>query len=292
MKLTSILPVSLLLAAAVAVATPSQASAQALPTPRDFVSGLDLECYKTPGPALNLNLNLSHLNPVLINLGLPAHPVVVRELEETCVPVRKNNGGPSATALPFVRMVDLACYRVDAAPLPAPVNLNLTHLNPVLAGLPQHDVYLTKPAQLCVPVAKNNNLPPAAVAALVRYLDLECYDTQLAAHPNFSVMLHQLNPLLGGIPGHKMDLVPNPRKMCVPVRKNNQAIPAASLNILRWVDLEKFSAAANVVIAPVNLMLRHMNPLLANQPQVPVVLQEANSLMVPVAKNGVLPPLD
>jgi hypothetical protein len=78
----------------------------------------------------------------------------------------------------------------------------------------------------------------------------------------------------------------------VPVRKNQQNIPAASLNILRWVDLEKFPAAPNVVIAPVNLMLRHLNPLFVNLPQVPVTLQDANSLLVPVAKNNQLPPLD
>lgn len=275
-----------------AVIPTNTASAQALPSANDLVSGLDLECYKTPGPALNLNLNLTHLNPVLINLGLPAHQVVLRELQQTCVPVRKNNGAPSAAALPFVRFIDFACYRLDAAPLPNPVVLNLTHLNPVLAGLPQHNVALTRPAQLCVPVAKNNNLPPAAIAALVRFIDLECYDTEPAQHPNFAVLLSQLNPLLVNVPPHAMALTANPRQLCVPVRKNNQAIPAAALNLIRWIDLEKFAATQNVFIAPVNLMLRHINPLLVNQPQVPVVLQEANSLLVPVAKNGAIPPLD
>lgn len=276
---------------AAAGATP--ASAQALPTPRDFVSGLDLECYKTPGPALNQNVTLTHLNQVLLNLGMPQHQVVVRELAQTCVPVRKNNGGPSASALPFISRLDFACYRVDAAPLANPQPLNLTHLNPLLAGLPVHGVRLTSPAQLCVPVAKNNNLPPAPVADLLRYLDLECWDTEPPMHPNFSLLLTQLNPLLVNvIAPHQMALGPTPRQLCVPVRKNAQFIPQASLDIIRWVDLEKFSAAPNVFIAPVNLMLRHLNPLFANLPQVPVVLQEANGLMVPVAKNGALPPND
>jgi hypothetical protein len=290
--LTTTLPIALLGSIAVLAAAPSEAQAQALPGPRDLVSGSDFECYKTPGPALNIAVNLSHLNPVLINLGLPAHQVVIRELQQTCVPVRKNAGGPSAAALPFVRMIDFACYRVDAAPLANPVPLNLTHLNPILAGLPQHNVNLTRPAQLCLPVAKNNNVPAAAVLALVRYMDIECYDTQVAQHPNFMVLLTQLNPLLANIAAHQMALAPNPRQVCVPVRKNNQAIPAAILNLLRWFDVEKFAAAPNVMIAPVNLMLRHLNPLYVNLPQVPVVLQEANALMVPVAKNGAIPPLD
>jgi hypothetical protein len=275
-----------------AAAVPTNAAAQALPSPFAMASSLDLECYKTPGPALNLAVNLTHLNPVLVNLGLPAHQVILRELQQTCVPVRKNASGPDAAALPFVRFVDFACYRVDAQPLAAPVPLTLTHLNPVLAGFPPHDVRLTKPAQLCLPVAKNNNVPPAAILALVSFLDLECWDTDAKVHPNFTLLLTQLNPLLTNIVPHNMTLVTNPRQLCVPVRKNNQAIPAASLNIIRWLDLEKFTASPSVFIAPFNLMLRHLNPLYANLPQVPVVLQEANALMVPVAKNGAIPPMN
>jgi hypothetical protein len=285
-RLFGLLPV-LLAAAAVA---PTIAAAQALPGPNAMASSLDYECYKTPGPALNLAVNLTHLNPVLVNLGLPAHQVILRELQQTCVPVRKNASGPNAAALPFVRMSDLACYRVDAQPLANPVLLNLTHLNPVLAGFPPHDVRLTKPAQLCLPVAKNNNVPPAAILALDRYLDLECWDTQAAVHPTFTLLLTQLNPLLANILPHNMTLVTAPRQLCVPVRKNNQVIPDATLNVLRWIDQEKFTASPTVLIAPVNLMLRHLNPLYVNLPQVPVVLQEADSLMVPVAKNGAIPP--
>jgi hypothetical protein len=45
-------------------------------------------------------------------------------------------------------------------------------------------------------------------------------------------------------------------------------------------------------IAPVAVQLRHINPLFVNLAPVPVVLQTANSLMVPVAKNGVFPPIE
>ena len=45
-------------------------------------------------------------------------------------------------------------------------------------------------------------------------------------------------------------------------------------------------------VAPVNVQLQHLNPMFANLPWVPVVLQWAVALMVPVAKNGDIPPND
>lgn len=273
----------------VMVSAPRGASAQPLPGPNQFVSGLDLECYDTPGPALNIGLTLRHLNPVLINLGLQPHQVVIRELQQTCVPVQKNGVPPQAAALPFIQHVDFACYRIDAAPLPAPVTLNLRHLNPVLANFPGHPTTLTGPVQLCVPVAKNSINPPLAVLQLVRFIDLECYRA-FGDHPTFTLDLKQLNPQLTAIPPHKMTLVQTPRQVCVPVQKNNQVVPTAILNIVKWVDLEKFAASPSVIIHPVNVLLRHLNPLFTTLAPVPVTLERGSALMVPVAKNGVAPP--
>jgi hypothetical protein len=270
--------------------TPDPAPLPVLPAPNPFVSGLDLECFNTPGPALNLGITLTHLNPVLLGLGLPAHNVVIRELRQTCVPVQKNGVPPSPAALPFIRHVDFACYRVDAAPLPAPVPLTLTHLNPVLGGLPPHNVRLLQPAQLCVPVGKNGVVPPPAILQLVRFIDLECYRVEPGPHPSFGVALQQLNPQLGGIPAHGMSLVPTPRQLCVPVRKNQQPIPPAILNLVRWIDLEKFTASPVINLPPVKVVLHHLNPLFATLPAIPVVLEQAAALMVPVAKNGQFPP--
>jgi hypothetical protein len=275
-----------------AAAAPRAAHAQALPTPFQLESSLDLECYRTPGPSLDRQLTLTHLNPVLIQLGLPQHQVIMRELAQTCVPVRKNNSGPVPAAFPFVRQMDLACYRVDAAPLANPVPLNLTHLNPVLANLPQHNVALVRPVQLCVPIAKNGVLPPPQVLALAQYFDVECYQVDPAPHPQFALGLTQLNPQLLAIPPHPMTLVSSPRQLCVPVRKNNQGIPPGILSRIQWLDLEKFAANPNVIIAPVDVELSHLNPLLADEPPVHVKLEEANALMVPVAKNGAIPPND
>ncbi|HWO24088.1 MAG TPA: hypothetical protein VNO30_35340 [Kofleriaceae bacterium] len=260
------------------------------PLPAPFVSGLDLECYRTPGPALNAGVVLTHLNPVLVGLGLPAHTVILRELQQTCVPVMKNGVAPPADMLPFIRHVDLACYRVDAAPLPDPVTINLRHLNPVFANLPEHAVTMVSPAQLCVPVMKNGVVPPPDVLDLVRYIDLECYRVDPTPHPVFGALLRQLNPQLTAIPDHPMTLGSANRQLCVPVRKNNQVIPPASLDVIRWLDLEKFRVTQAVSIPTTEVVLGHLNPMFATLPPVSVKLELANSLLVPVAKNGQAPP--
>jgi hypothetical protein len=204
--------------------------------------------------------------------------------------VMKNNVPPDPAALPFIRHVDLACYKIDAQPLATPVTLTLGHLNPVFSTLAAHTVTLRQPVQLCLPVGKNGVVPPPEVLDLVRYIDLECYSTAPGAHPNFQAKLTQLNPQLVNIPAHDLTLVPTPRQMCVPVRKNNQAIPTTSFDIVRWVDLEKFTASPVVSLPGINVVLRHLNPLFVTLPPVTVVLRDAEALMVPVSKNGVTPP--
>ena len=261
-----------------------------MPTANSFVSNLDLECFATPGPALNRVLTLRHLNPVLQSLGLPAHRVIVRELAQTCVPVRKNNAVLPPLAQLFIRHVDLACYRVEAEPVANPPILLLRHLNPMLSHLPRHAVRLLRPQQLCLPVGKNNVQPPPAVLNLVRHIDLECYAAQASFHPNFGVTVRQLNPQLTNVFAHGLQATSSPRQMCVPVRKNQQTIPGPVLNIVRWIDLEKFPVSPAVNILPRRLILNHQNPLLVNTPPVPVVLLQARALMVPVSKNGATPP--
>jgi len=216
--------------------------------------------------------------------------VVLRELVQTCVPVAKNGVSPVPAALPFIQHVDLACYRVEASPLSAAPVLTLKHLNPVLANLPSHTDQLLIPEQLCVPVGKNGVAPPPEVLRVVQFIDLECYRTEASGHPTFAVNLKQLNPQLGNIPAHQLTLVTSLRQLCVPVAKNNQQIPTDILNIVQWVDLEKFVAAQPITLPPVNVVLNHLNPLFVTLPRIPVVLNQAVALMVPVSKNGQVPP--
>jgi hypothetical protein len=290
-----VLGAGLAAASSIVAAAPEQDSAAAVlpfPGPNQFVTGLDLECFTTPGPQLNIPITLSHLNPVLIALGLPAHQVFVRELQQTCVAVDKNGVPPQAAAFPFIRQVALACYRIEAPPPPVRPTLRLRHLNPVLAGLPVHDDVLFRPEQLCVPVGLNGAPLLPEVRQLIQFIDLECYSTELiGTHPSFSLTSRQLNPELVGMAPHVLPLVASPRQMCVPVAKNNQTPPPNILAIARWVDLEKFTASPATPIPPFNVVLHHLNPQLVTRPPVPVSLRRADALMVPVSKNGNIPPL-
>src|SRR5262245_8133565 len=204
----------------VAVAAPEQdpeAAVLPFPGPNQFVTGLDLECYATPGPPLNVSLTLRHLNPVLIGLGMPPHQVFVRELQQTCVAVQKNASPPQPAAFPFIRQVALACYRVDSSATPVGPTLRLRHLNPVLAALPVHDDVLIRPEQLCVPVNVNGAPLLPEVRQLAQFIDVECYSTDpIGTHPTFNLLLRQLNPELVGMAPHPLQLVSFPRRMCVP----------------------------------------------------------------------------
>jgi hypothetical protein len=281
------------LTASTAVASPESTIESAilpLPGPNQFVSGLDLDCFTTPGPRLDMPINLRHLNPVLIGLRLPPHQVIVRELQQTCVPVEKNGRPPHPAAAPFIRQVAFGCYRVEASPQPAA--LRLQHMNPVLAGLPGHDVVLIRPEQLCVPMSLNGAPIPPEVLRLVQFIDIECYSTDpIGVHPSFILSLRQLHPELVGMAPHPLSLVSHPRQMCVPVVKNNQPIPFDVLAIAQWVDLEKFTASPNGSIPPFFVTLHHLNPLLVARPPFRVTLQQVAGLLVPVAKNGAAPPL-
>ncbi|TDV43563.1 hypothetical protein [Actinophytocola oryzae] len=272
---------------AVAAATTSSAKAPALPSPKDFVSNLDLECFRTSAytpPPLHSPLTLSHLNPVLA--GLPRWTVeTLGPRTQLCSPVAKNDVLPPKEVLEFVRYVDLSCYRISGPAVGFP--LTLSHLNPQLAHLPRRQVTVVSPEQLCVPVIKNDSVPPDEVLRLVRYVDLVCYRETPQASLGLSLLLTQLNPVLADIPPTKVDVTPN-RQLCVPVRKNNQDIPDDVLKIVQWVDLEKFDVVAPAM-HQIDLKLRHINPLLADLPAEPATLVSRHQLALPVAKNGNTP---
>lgn len=259
---------------------------QALPAPFAFVSNLDLECFRTPTytpPAIAIVAQ--HLNPVLA--GLPTETHVLGPREQLCVPVAKNNKIPPAGVLEFVRFVDLSCYRIQGQTVNFP--LTLRHLNPVLSTIPVKNTAIGVPEHLCVPVIKNGVVPPAEVLSLVRFIDLKCYRVGNINPLNVGLQLTQLNPVLGGIPPVQVGVL-NARQLCVPIRKNNQAIPAAVLNIVRWVDLERYDTTPHTLAAPMTLNLQHINPLLVNLPTETVTIQQATQLMLPVAKNNTFPP--
>jgi hypothetical protein len=193
------------------------------PTSHPFIRFVDLKCYGINGPSLNLPLMLTHLNPVIPGLLGPTVNVIVREPQQLCVPVRKNNSVPPAAVLQLIRWLDLKCYRVEAPASTVTPSITLTHLNPLITQPPETVQFLAPvtPTQLCVPVKKNNVSPPAAVLPIIRYSDVLCYRINgLPLNQNFT--LTHLNPVLVGmgLPPEVNVPVTTSTKLCVPVAKN------------------------------------------------------------------------
>lgn len=282
--------VAAVLLAATAVALPlvaTPAAAVPLPTPKDFVSNLDLECFRTSAytPPQTL-IRTRHLNPVLA--GLPVETVTLGTREQLCVPVAKNGVIPASPALDFLRYVDLACYKIGGAAINR--TLTLSHLNPQLASLPRRTVTLSVPQQLCVPVVKRGAEPPTDVRRLVSYIDLKCYLESPQASLDVALGLSHLNPLFATSLARHEGRVTLNRQLCVPVRKNDEVIPTDVANIVRWVDLEKFDLVTPALTTPRSLTIGHLNPSLAGLPLEQVTIQAATQIMLPMAKNGALPP--
>ncbi|MEO3814406.1 hypothetical protein ABGB17_35875 [Sphaerisporangium sp. B11E5] len=262
------------------------ATALALPTPKDLTAYLDLECFRTnPYQPPTTTLTIRHINPVLT--GLPIETVTLGQREQLCVPVAKNTQVPPSTVIDFIRYIDLACYKITGTTVTT--GLVLSHLNPLFQSLPRTQISMNTPQQLCVPVIKNNVVPPAEVLSLVRHIDLKCYAITPNAPLNQQLSLRQLNPVLvNQIPTHGAQVL-YARQLCVPVQKAGDNIPSQIFGIVRWIDLEKFDIVTPT-LPTVTLNLRHINPVLAGLPSETAILQGATQLALPVAKNGNFPP--
>jgi len=216
----------------------------------------ELACFDTPGAPLGLELRLTQLDPALVQLGVTDHSAVVRELVQTCVAVDP----PAAGAV--VPPVDLACYRIDAAPLPEPAVLDVARADLMLGLLPGHAATLVRPAELCLPVVRDGVALRPDVRRLIQAIALECY----AVAPD-----------------------PHAAQLCVPVAKNSERIPRDVLGVVRRIGVEKLATSRSAA-APASpgarVMLRHLNPLLATLPAMSVVLEQASLRMVPVARRA------
>ncbi|MBX2811571.1 MAG: hypothetical protein KTR25_07170 [Myxococcales bacterium] len=259
-----------------------------LPNAHDFIENLDLECYEDvsgekPSPSI---LDLRHINPVMDGL---TQRVELGALQRVCLPVQKNNHRPPSNVLPYVRWVDLACYRARALD-PEPLNnrIHVKHLNPVLSGLPENTVKITHLAEVCTPVRKNNQ-PPVFHRALrlVRHIDIACYELEQPTDDVlFPLVLEHLNPVVRAMnhPNRHTQLR-RARQLCLPVQKNTQEIPDDVLDIVRWVDFLRY-AIEPVEDSLIPLRLKHMNPLWNHLPRFSVELnaKDARHLMVPISK--------
>lgn len=287
--------------AGIGVIFSSGALAQQPPTPLSLASQLDLECHRAEGPALDTELGIRQLNPELQGL-LPDQMTQLGALEEVCVPVAKDGNVPTADVLPLAKWLDLACYEATAPAVD--VDVDLSHLNPVLANLPDESVKLIQLEQVCLPVAKRDPAapdgptPPQWVRKFVKYLDFACYSfEQSTSDVDFSLDLSHLNPVIRqmGLDDRQIRLR-QAHELCVPIRKENQEIPDVVLQRLRWIDFLKYKLtpenedAIPAFEQPITLELKHVNPIFDDLPGFQTELHAPLQLLVPVAKNGSFPP--
>jgi hypothetical protein len=278
-------------AAGLSILWAGTARAQQPPTPYELVSQLDFECRPAQGVPPAPQIFIRQLNPVLQN-RLPNQMAVLGPLEQVCVPVAKNGQIPSPRALAIAEMSDLACYRANAGPVD--VDVSLSHLNPVLAGLPAEDVHMVGLAQVCVPVSKNDSPPPPAIKQIVAQLDVACYElAEATPSADRTLVLSHLNPVIKAFqfPNRTVEMK-RAKQLCVPVAKNNEQVPPGVREIVQWVDFLKYRIdVVQGPVPPLPLWLTHLNPLFAGLERFPVLLaNEELRLMVPVAKDGHIPP--
>jgi hypothetical protein len=125
---------------------------------------LDFECYdfstETQLVPLNLNLSLTHLNPVLVSQGQPKENVFVTTPRQICTPVNKNHFQIPSGVLPLISHVDLKKYDITSTSggnlPPMTTQLTISQLDPLLTTLPAFSVNQLQPKQLALPVHKCN----------------------------------------------------------------------------------------------------------------------------------------
>jgi hypothetical protein len=256
---------------------------------------LDLTCHRVEGDVRppTEELSIRHLNPVLQEMGFENERVRLREMDQLCVPVAKNDVYPPSPTDEYVRWIDLACYQADSE-MPPQTVLRIDHLNPVLQemGLPTEEVFMFGLDQLCVPVVKNGVEPPDSVRWLVEHIDVACYRIDpMGAFQPFDLHLTHLNPVLQQMGLGEQDIFAyRPLKLCVPVMKNDQVPPADALAFIQWIDFEKYAVDPIGGSQAIPLRLRHLNPLFQNGEEFFIEMFENRELAVPVAKNGKFPP--
>lgn len=190
-----------------------------------FIMFVDWKCYAISGPSVNFPLQLTQLNPVIASLFGPSLAVTMLAPQQLCVPVVKNSSNPPANVQALVEWLDVKCYGISAPSGPTQ-NITLAHLNPLLSGLPPEvSAVGPTPTQLCVPVAKNGQIPPSGILPFVQFADVLCYPA--TGKPlNMNLTLHHLNPVLVGM-GLPPETVPvtASQQLCVPVAKNGMLPP-------------------------------------------------------------------
>jgi hypothetical protein len=189
-----------------------------------FIRFVDWKCYGITGSPINVPLTLTQLNPVMSSLFGPTVSVTLREPQLLCVPVVKNSAAPPANVLQLVQELDVKCYRAENTET-ATKNIKLTHLNPLLAGIAPEVSTVGIPQQLCVPVIKNQRMPPSSILPFVQFADVLCYRAS-GASLGMNLTLRHINPLLTTLPSENV-FIGSALNLCVPVAKNGVFPPGS-----------------------------------------------------------------
>jgi hypothetical protein len=230
------------------------------------------------------------------DLGLYVTHARLEELEEICSPVAQNWHFPNDGVQAYLRWIDLACFRAESDE-PANIPLNLSHLNPVLQEmhLPDEKVFLTYLKQVCVPVVKNNvknkAFPPPFIRRLVKHIDLACFEFKTQPVDPFFLHPSHLDAVLEELgDGEQWIQIIEPNQLCLPVLTNDLDPPDEIVELVRWIDLKKYTVDPLTPIPFVNVVLSHLNTLFQDAGPIETVMWEAMEIAVPVSKNGLEPP--
>jgi len=173
-----------------------------------------------PGPSPGLPVDAVAPEPGAPGPRDAAHQVIMRELVQTCVPVRKNNAWPPSRRAVH-RAHRLRVYRLDARRWRTPVPINLTHLNPVLANSRSTTSSSQKPAQ-SASRSRRTTCSRGPDPRAGKYLDIECYDTR-RTRTRSSHSCSAAQSAAPEHPPHGMSWL-RAAQALRPVRKNNQII--------------------------------------------------------------------
>lgn len=275
---------------------PGAASAK-WPSPAAFVSFLDVRCYDIrPQPPIDVPLRLDHLNPYFQSLNLPHEDVKLREPEQLCVPVMKNDHRPPEEVRRILEFVDWKCYGIEGPPLD--IDVRLDQLNRVIYEMfgPEVKVRVGQPQQLCVPVAKRSPtgvspIIPPDVLEIIQWLDVKCYEVKSDQIAKGRIQLTHLNPLLADYPREIVEFEEwYPTQLCVPVAKDKIFPPHHVYNYVAYSDVLCYKIRGRAL--DTDLWLDHLNPVLRGMGLPPefVKVGATEELCVPVAKEGFFPP--
>src|SRR5262245_29615463 len=194
-------------------------------------------------------------------------------------------GAEISSALPFVSNVDLQCLETMRNEQPT-TSLSVTHLHPVFFSLmPLAEVVtFSSHSQLCVPVVKNNRVPPQPLLDYLQWVDLACYP--IGGIPPIHRWVFRTTQINAALPPSldKGVFLIEPDQFCLPVAKNGNFPPESVIWLIEYIALKCYRISPNISF-DLLIDIAHINPLLTSLPTTSVLTDRNRQLCVPVRVN-------